>query len=149
MVAVAEQPNLEFNHRAEAFSDGSEYVIDLIIGITNVGRQIARFPALEISRNRLFKLSERGLDNGRHGLTLQPPSTNPTQTNYVFKGGVNDVIHPGKTLEVTRLTARVPAGPEAIQMIVLEYELYCEGFNTKGEVEIGLEETIMHNWRGQ
>jgi hypothetical protein len=142
------QPKIAFTHRAEVRSENEQYTIDLIIGIENVGQQMVRYLSIEIGRDRLFKLNEGGLDSkGRHGLALQPSSSDPTQTNYVFRGGVNDIIYPGKTLEVTRLTARVPAGPEAIQTTTLQYELHCEGFDMKGEIKIGLEETIMHNWR--
>jgi hypothetical protein len=76
---------------------------EFIIGITNSGRAIARFPSLRFRRTPGISLSLYGLDgNGQYGLPLLPSSRNGGWT--VFGGGADNVVYPGTTLEVAPLS---------------------------------------------
>jgi hypothetical protein len=76
---------------------------EFVIGIQNSGRAIARFPSLRFRTTPGVNLASNGLDgNGRVGLPLLPSSGGWT----VFGGGADNVVYPGTTLEVARLTQR-------------------------------------------
>ena len=120
------------------------YEITLIFGITNTGLGLAFYPALEIQNHHLFKLNPQALDSGgRTGLRQRPPGYH--QNNDFFSGGADDVIYPGRTLDVAGYRAVVQP-TDAIQTVTVEYSLYCEGFAKQGREAIGLEAVIMNNF---
>lgn len=75
-----------------------------VIGLQNVGRGIARFPALGMRvRPGFDAMGIYDLDaTGASGLPRKRVAETGIQT-VLFAGGGNDVIHPGQTLHVTRI----------------------------------------------
>ena len=140
--------NLICRSEVEMSQSGPSYKIHLIFGIENVGLGIARHVVLEIYRNKLFQYNPYGLNgNYRHGLNPQHAPHEHNAQKYVFTGDSNTVLHPNRSLEVARFTAKV-SGVEAIQRVAIDYELHCEGYSLKSKIEIGLEETIRSQYRG-
>jgi hypothetical protein len=100
--------------------------LNFIVGLQNIGRGIARFPALVLSRVRL---AQGGLDgSGRLGLQQRPTSD---FSKLILGGGADDVIYPDSTLEVAPLDPVL----EVYEVVpdfsrysrVLQYELYAGG----------------------
>ena len=70
-----------------------------ILGVTNVGRGMARFPSVRFLQSNLM-VEPSGIDGGHQfGLPLRP-STGGWAS---FRGGADDVIHPGETIEVAKI----------------------------------------------
>ena len=95
-----------------------------IVGLQNIGRGIARFPALVLSD---VSTEQYGLDgSGRFGL---PKRATSDFHKLVFGGGADDVIYPDSTLEITALNPKHEVAEYApeFQPRVLKYELYAEG----------------------
>jgi len=88
--------------------------IPILVGIENIGRGIAKHPAILIRGNRC---SDYGLD-GNRGTGL-PKMFTSERESVMFGGGLS-VIYPGTHLEVTALGA--PA-------IVFEVNSYCQNFH--------------------
>lgn len=81
--------------------DGTHYYRPITIGIENSGRGVAKFPSLRFQRTPGFNLDNYGIDgNGHFGLPLRP--TEPEL--IVFGGGADDVIYPGTTLRIAKLS---------------------------------------------
>jgi len=116
----------------------------IIIGIRNEGRSIARFPFLGVTIRSGPRWYEYGLDgNGKIGLPRATTSRHSTET--VYRGGANDVIHPGNELEVNalddimvaRTTPKEPSG------ICLDFRVAAENFPLKhGELHISGSELL-------
>ena len=72
--------------------------IELVLGIRNVGRSVARFLLLEVSTTAGCRFDIYGVNgNGHFGL-------DPYPSNYSkYRGGADIVIHPGTDLPVTRM----------------------------------------------
>ena len=80
-------------------SDGPPHRFAL--GLKNVGRGIARFPAIWFSRTGYFNLDLYGIDgNFNYGLPLRPSES----TSIIFGGGVDDVLYPEQQLMIAKLT---------------------------------------------
>lgn len=141
--------NLICRSEVQMAQPGPGYKVHLIFGIENVGLGMARHIVLEIPRNRLFQYNPYGLDgNYRHGLNPQHALHEHNVQKYVFAGDSNIVLHPNRSLEVAKFTAKV-SGVEAIQRVSIDYELHCEGYSLQSSIEIGLEEEIIRNqYRG-
>ncbi|MBY0371688.1 ATP-binding protein [bacterium] len=93
------QPNLiaYVDMRAIVEQRNSQARIEIKLGIRNSGRAIARFPLLLVDEIGGFQLSTFGLSgNGHFGLLPFPNSANLRQ----YKGGADDVIHPGISFPV-------------------------------------------------
>jgi schlafen family protein len=74
--------------------------IDLILGIRNIGRAIAKYPYMSIEQMPDFETAAYGLDgNGNFGLD----QVHRGQLIREYRGGADQVIHPGIELDVTRL----------------------------------------------
>jgi hypothetical protein len=71
------------------------------LGLSNVGRGIAKFPSLRFRRNgHGLVVAHFGIDGiGGHALPLRPSESEWV----VFRGGVDDVIYPNSTLKITKL----------------------------------------------
>jgi hypothetical protein len=139
------QPRLEVVHefarsRPAHNTPGHRYLY--AVGIRNVGRGIALYPALSVGPKGCRLLDEFGLDgNHRTGLTerLERPRR-PEEAVRVFVGGVNDAIHPGTTLWVTCVSQEIPSEALITNPLSFEYEVHCQGFSAQGEVSIPAEE---------
>ena len=83
--------------------------IELVLGLRNDGRAIGRFLYLKISTQAGFRFNQFGVSgNGHFGL---PPFPNPT--NYTeYRGGADEVIHPGTEFPVTRMDFQCVLTPQ-------------------------------------
>jgi hypothetical protein len=71
------------------------------LGITNVGRGLAKFPSIRFKSSCGLWPDRLGLDrNGNNGL----PRRASGKEWVIFRGGIDDVIYPDETLEITLLT---------------------------------------------
>ncbi len=72
-----------------------------VVGLKNgVGCGTAKFPSLRYKRECGLSVDHFGI-NGSHGFGLpRSPSENEWET---FRGGSNEVIHPGETLKIAKL----------------------------------------------
>lgn len=76
---------------------------DVLLGIRNVGRGIARFPFLKLLVNAPHAVAPSGLDgNSRFGLPVRP-RINGAQLPAEFYGGANDVVHPGDEIYIAKI----------------------------------------------
>lgn len=105
-------------------------VIEVLVGIENVGRGIAKFPALKLIDT---PVSSFGLDrNGRVGL----PERGTLGGQHLFGGGADYVIYPDSVLEVT--TIRFEKGEEfQWESLSIKYEIVAEDCPlTSGTIEV-------------
>lgn len=143
------QPKLELTHRWERSSNKTY----LVLGIKNVGKGIALYPALHVQERigdnfSLYALDERfdiPADPRRFGLaervrTIQRPSP----LWRIFAGGSEHAIHPGTSLEVVRALGWVmPRQKENVdwRALTFRYSLYCDGFGlVEAEMTISADE---------
>jgi hypothetical protein len=97
--------------------------VSFIVGLKNVGRGIARYPAVMLSG---VKKHMYGLDgNGNLGLPIRVRSDH---TKLLFGGGADDVIYPDSILEISALDPieNVSEGMPIFMARKLEYELYAD-----------------------
>ena len=115
-----------------------------LAGVKNVGPSVALYPALRLMPKWPLHFSEFGLDgNGRLGLPRRPSGTNTAWQFFV--GGMNDVVHPGVTLEVTAMEYTYPlqSAPNDCGHIEVDYELYCDGFYEAGTRMISVDNDLL------
>jgi hypothetical protein len=109
----------------------------IVLGLTNVGNGIARFPSVRYCRACGLMPDRYGI-NGTCGLGLPE---HPTDNEwFAFRGGVDDVIFPGETCKITKLRqdaidARTEGqtGPGPIwrfSAVTVACEISCEGVPT-------------------
>lgn len=138
------QPKLELAWRIELDSiasgpDSPIWNLNLIIGVHNTGRGIARFPGLGLHETDLFRVHSTGLDGMRRfGLPERPLSSHrrDRERYRFFCGGDNDVIHPGTVLDVLAAEVCVSEYAQGVPDRTLDYELHCDGFSYEGSVVI-------------
>lgn len=105
----------------------------LWLGLTNVGRGLAKFPGVRFKRaGCLLNVFPYGLDgNGNQGLPLRVSDND----SVIFRGGVDDVIYPGTTLKITQLIQRYSSGDPRKGIGIFDSfsfaaEISCEGLPT-------------------
>lgn len=120
--------------------------VDIIFGIKNIGRYVAKYPALrikptaglKINNNKTFSMS----------LLLQSNQTR-AKDGYMFTGGANDVIHPNsfftigylETIDPIKESYFINPAAENTLSFSFEYEIFAEGCpSVSGEVNIQIEE---------
>jgi hypothetical protein len=70
------------------------------LGLTNVGRGLAKFPGVTFKRSLGFAVDTFGIDgNHQFGICKRPSE----HDWIIFGGGVDDVIYPGQTLMIAKL----------------------------------------------
>lgn len=75
-------------------------VRELVLGITNIGAGIGRFPSVRFKTSASLSVCPFGID-GNHGFGIPQ---RPSEGGWaLFRGGVDDVIYPGETLKITKL----------------------------------------------
>lgn len=103
-------------------------LVQVIVGLENVGRAIAKYPALLIRTQRfpLYVPDSYGLDgSGKTGLPERPTSSPNT---FLFGGGSDDVVYPGVVLQVTALRRELVIredDPHCVD-VSIDYEVYAE-----------------------
>jgi Putative DNA-binding domain len=128
-----------------AVSSGFERSTDVqaIVGIENSGRAVARFPFLRVRAISPYKLSGYELDgNGRPGLrALIRSARHPDWRSYT--GGVDDVVHPGTTFDVTLVTLAVGDSTTSVPDLVVKYQLAADGFPLSDGMETILGDRVL------
>ena len=124
------------------------FTVEIMIGVHNDGRGIAKHPAIMIRKVRCETLHGRGVDgSGRTGLPPMPTS----EMGAALFGGGNAVVYPGTPLEVTVLSQKISVSetnPDCPDIDV-EYELFAEDMESKkGEIQIKSSE-ILENMRNK
>jgi len=114
------KPRLELTARSR--SGGTE----IIVGLRNVGRGIARAPYLAISTELPFRRSPWGIDGNHHeGLPyLIKDSPMPP---WRYGATANDVIHPGVARDVSCLMSQGNTTRVAPEGVLITYEIACDG----------------------
>lgn len=104
---------------------GTSYGFDVVLGIRNEGRAIARFPFLEVAPS--IKLSDYGLDGNRHH-RLKINRSRDLSRPPIFTGGVDDVIHCETTFEITRTRqVNIHESNMNVDDINIEYRMGADG----------------------
>ncbi|HFJ9274801.1 ATP-binding protein [Bacillus cereus] len=125
-----------------------QFEYSIVVGIRNIGRYVATYPAIRIKEGKNLRLLERASEQG---LPLIYQSKVDIQENgYMFVGGVNDVVHPGSYKAVYPLTIKGNIkeahinGTEPLPddyTFSFSYEIFAQGCEpVKGEVTIPFEE---------
>ncbi len=135
-------PKLEFTYRlGEVEREGSKFKISVIVGIRNVGTSIATYPALKIVSKGQFSPATYGLNgNGQDGLPRRPLSYGGR--DYMYAGGLDHVIYPQTSMDVTRLIVWIPIESKNCDDFELSYEIYSDGFATSGTEVISGEQLL-------
>lgn len=120
------------------YNSGQLLGSQIMIGLENRGRGLARFPMLVIERTAgIVKDFRFGLDgNGNVGLTRQVQATNAEQ--IIYAGSVGDVVHPESTLKISHIALGSRDGKGAS----FRYRIHAEGAAVV-EGEIGFSEAEM------
>lgn len=132
------RPRLELYHsplRRPRWQYRTGVVAEVIIGIQNVGRGIARFPRLVFER-RCADPSRYGLD-GNMNTNLHRDAAPPGSPTVAFTGGANDVIHPGQQLDITMI-GLLPLSDSPSQRCTIAYSLFANSATpVTGTLEFG------------
>ena len=118
--------------------EGGTTLLEFILGIKNVGRGLALYPALLFRPLGRLTFSKYGLDGSdRDGMERQRQAFRRygLPEERLYSGGVNDVIHPSTTREITKVTLSFQP-LDLLQgdgvSLRFEFELYAEGYSRKG-----------------
>ena len=114
------RPKLELTARPR--SNGNE----ILFGLKNIGRGIARAPYLAISCRLPFRRSPYGIDGNRNEGIKMLVADNPAPP-WRYPASADFVIHPGVTLEIGCLTRENNATPLAPEGVLIAYGIACEG----------------------
>lgn len=117
--------NVKYQHHM-TLNDGVRF--NVLLGIENNGRGVAKFPFLSIKLNGPYTISRFGLDgNNRFGLNhiITPPSFGIHQ----YGASQENVIHSNVIHYVTSIGVEIKFGQsiELIQDLVINYKIGAEG----------------------
>jgi len=119
------RPQAALEFFARPMLHDSDY-IDVVIGIKNIGRGLARFPYLSVNVPEPFSIAKYGLD-GNHNLGLpRIVEHDMTHRKQSFGGSADIVIYPNSTLSVTKIRFNYKKS-EVIPDLVISYSMCCEG----------------------
>jgi Putative DNA-binding domain len=114
------RPVLELTTRSR--SGGTE----IIFGLRNEGRGIARAPYLAISATPPFQRSIFGID-GNRSEAIKMLVADHQGAPWRYPASADFVIHPGVTLEIGCLTRQNNATPLPPEGVSIQYGIACEG----------------------
>lgn len=156
-----QKPKLEIYFQVFSLTrlgNGDTVIAELVIGIKNIGRYIATYPAIRIIPIKGdLRLSIYGVDGNRNWVLNPVKQTQYTKdTNgHFFAGTINDVIHPNTHLDIAvfRPSENMNKGqiiisglktlPPAESYWGFDYEIFAEGIESvSGNVSISVEEII-------
>ncbi|WP_044796993.1 helix-turn-helix domain-containing protein [Bacillus cereus] len=124
-----------------------EHDLSLIVGIRNIGRYVAVYPAIQIKAEKNLYLHE----GYEEGLKLVPQTNDSRKKHgYMFAGGIDDTVHPGtyRTAYPLQFKFRVKEkhlNGESTELddytCSFSYELFAQGCESvKGEIVITFDE---------
>lgn len=128
--------------------------IEVLFGLKNEGRAIGKFLYLKVVKQAGFTFNRFGVSgNGHFGL---PPFPNPTNFSE-YRGGADDVLHPGLELPVTRMDQSFSVNPQGIPVhpftdLVVEGVIAADGFSAKNwtlTIDAQSIQAVILNPRGQ
>lgn len=124
-------PKLELSYRLTSGMHGcGEYTIHLTIGIGNIGRGIALYPALFIDDGDNVKWGPLGFDGQHHNTTAFPERACPNEGGWrrrFFIGSAHDAIYPDSKVEITTADLEVKGEAETFPDLSIQYEIHCDG----------------------
>jgi hypothetical protein len=108
---------------------GRSYGAEVIIGLQNEGRGLARFPYLKLRVAHPYQIDRYGLDgNGNEGLSR---ITSIGDGTVLYGASLDIVIHPKVVLDITKVGFHIHVGDNGkispVSDLRLEYELAAEG----------------------
>ncbi|PGZ46962.1 ATP-binding protein [Bacillus anthracis] len=148
-----QRPVLDVHYEIQSHSvtgSGPESIheLSIVVGIRNIGRYVAIYPAIKIKAEKNLRLLDR-----RHtpGLKFIPQTRNDINKNgYMFAGGIDDTVHPGTYRTVYPLDLIVTVKEKHLSGANTElddcnfsfsYELFAQGCESvKGEKVIPFDE---------
>lgn len=122
------RPRLQLTARPR--SNGNE----IIFGLMNTGRAVARAPYLAIGCPVPFHRSPYGIDGNRNETIKMLVADNPAPP-WRYPASADFVIHPSVTLEIGCLTRENNVTPLADEGVRIAYGIACEGMQlVEGEL---------------
>jgi schlafen family protein len=100
------------------------------LGLSNVGRGLAKFPSIRFKRVGPLTVDRFGLDGNGHVGLRERPSDGAWIT---FGGGADDVVYSSTTLKITQLIQRIQADEligDFFPQFTFTAEISCEGLPT-------------------
>lgn len=149
-----QKPNLELycNFQSGGTTGNNGLFLELVIGIKNTGRYLAKFPSIFIDMDKRFILSDYGVDGNYNWNLKKVKQTNELLKNGVlFAGTKDEVIHQNSLLEVAIYHFHIyPVGimnliknQNSWGNIEINYEIYAENFiSFKETIQIPFIEVI-------
>ncbi len=114
--------------------------IAVLFGIKNVGRRIAKYPAI------LLKTLKVGFSTARVGYERTIPGV-PTEIGQLFAGGAEHVIYSDSNLEFCKKGFSVNELDRTGPNLKFEFELYAEDAETvRGEFDLPFERIRERTW---
>jgi hypothetical protein len=107
---------------------GSEYILYVILGISNTGRGTAKSPFLSVKVHPPYQIGQYGIDgNRRFGLSELTSSIRSEETKYGSSAEI--VIHSGIVHDVTAVEVRIDGKqpPSKVFDLVIDYRIAAEG----------------------
>jgi len=121
-------PNLKLTVKVETGAirgNGLDKEAVVILGLTNIGRGVAKFPYLALNVNPPYKM-RYGLDgNGNTGLPHLVQSRE-TVHRRIFGGSPGIVVYPDAELDVTAVRIRIHKGTPPPDLLI-QYSICCDG----------------------
>jgi len=116
--------------------------VDLIVGIKNEGKAIAKYPYLSINVRAPFVVSRYGLFKGQDG--LRKLRGEPPREPHRWAGDANDVVHPESYLEVAKIVGQIQnLDGREYDPVVIDYEIMAEDAEfISGQERLPIEEII-------
>jgi len=135
------KPNLHFQYDLRlGSSSGNRRDVNIVFGIKNTGKGIAKYPYLKITLNEAYTIRVHESPPTNHIALPEIQSPIGDQSNTRYYGATGDiVIHPNTLLDICdiRVQVRNDMVVDEIEDVIIQYTLHAEGINPKeDEVEI-------------
>lgn len=135
MFSRKKSPNLEFYTRVLGKTKmiNEKYRYDIVLGIRNNGKALAKFPYLAVNCNHHYRASEYGVDGNRN--TGLPKAARDQRYRFNYADGSEVVIYPDGELDVDTFITEVYGG-DAPQDFEITYVLAAENMDSKTDTVI-------------
>lgn len=101
--------------------------LQILLSIENTGRGTAKAPFLAVTLPEDIHISKYGIDgNGSHGLPILKRHRG-NSNEYHFGSNQEVVVHPGYTIQVTKVNVPYPKTITGINHFDIQYSLAAEG----------------------